>query len=175
MQIEMLAANDRDQASEGLAAVLLDCVDGGASVGFLAPLAAHQAKGFWRDALLAPTTLIWTASDSGRIVGTVQLKLATFPNAAHRAEVAKLLVHRDARGHGVGAALMAALEAEASHRGRTLLLLDTQTGSDAERLYRRLGWHQIGIVADHAATPDGRLGPTTLMANTLSAHGIRPR
>lgn len=110
--------------------------------------------------------------DSGRAVGVVQLwvvqlRVVGYPNGDHRADVAKLLVHRHHRGRGVAHALTERLEAEATARDRWLLMLDTQTGSPAEKLYERLGWQRLGVLDDHARTPDGTLEPTTVMHNRL--------
>ncbi len=152
-----------------LAAVLADCVDGGASIGFLAPFPTDRAEAWWEDVLADPDTLTWVAlDDDGAVVGCVRLQLGTPANGRHRAEVSKLLVHRDARGRGVASALMQRAEEEAARRGRTLLLLDTQSGSPAERLYVRQGWSVVGVVDDYAALPDGRLAGTTIMAKRLA-------
>ena len=156
------------QVLDGLALVLVDCVDGGASIGFLAPLTTAQARAWWELALADTDTATWVAVDAeGVVLGCVRLQLAAPANGRHRAEIAKLLVRRDARGGGVATALMRCAEEEAARRGRTLLLLDTQSGSPAERLYLRLGWSVVGVVKDYAALPDGRLAGTTLMVKRL--------
>lgn len=162
MRIEPAVLDDL----EDLAALLVDAVDGGASVGFLAGVTTGEAAHFWRTALVHQT---WVARSGDRLVGCVQLLPAKLPNGAHRAEVAKLLVHRSARGAGVGSALMAHLEQEARAQGRWLLQLDTETGSPAEGLYVRLGWQQLGVLADHAVRPQGGLAPTTFLWKRLSA------
>lgn len=114
------------------------------------------------------TTLTFVArADGSGAVGVVQLRLVNYPNGDHRADVAKLLVHRRARGRGVAHALMERVEAEAAARSRWLLMLDTQTGSPAEGLYERLGWQRYGRLEDHARTPDGTLEPTTFMMKRL--------
>ncbi len=157
-------ASDVDE----LADVLVDCVAGGASVGFVAPFGHDEAQSWWRSALADPGTVTWVArEDSGRVVGVVRLVLAGQANGRHRAEVSKLLVHRDARGLGCAGLLMSAVEDGALSLGRTLLTLDTQTGSVAEGLYSRRGWKVVGVIDDYALTPDGRLAPTTLMAKQL--------
>lgn len=163
MQID--PATDADVP--GLAAVLLDCVAGGASVGFLAGLSDEDAEGFWRRALPGATTWVARLDSPGPVVGVVQLYPATLPNGTHRADVAKLLVHRSVRGRGVATALMSRLEREAFQRGRWLLLLDTESGSPAQRLYERSGWQVVGVVQDHAVRPDGRLAPTTFLSKRL--------
>jgi len=104
---------------------------------------------------------------TGRAVGVVQLRLVMYPNSDHRADVAKLLVHRQARGRGIAGALMERLEAEATALDRWLLMLDTQTGSPAEAMYERMGWRRLGVLDDHARTPDGTLEPTTFMTKRL--------
>ena len=147
-----------------LAEILADAVAGGASVGFVWPFTLADARAWWgtfESEIAAGRIVLLGAFRDNALVGTVQLRLAAYPNARHRAEVAKLLVHRRARGLGVARALMARIEDEGRALGRTLLLLDTQTGSDAERLYRALGYQCTGVVPGHAALPDGRLMPTT--------------
>jgi GNAT superfamily N-acetyltransferase len=152
----------------GLAEVLADCVAGGASVGFLWPLPVEEARRWWDGVITDGTTLTWAAvDDTGTVVGCVRLALGAPANGRHRAEISKLLVHRSARGKGLATALMASAEQEAIRRGRSLLLLDTQTGSPAERLYARSGWAVVGVVDDYAALPDGRLAGTTIMAKRL--------
>jgi GNAT superfamily N-acetyltransferase len=163
-----LAAVDGPFVETGLADVLVDCVAGGASVGFVTPFGHDEARQWWREALRDPYGLTWVAiQDDGRIVGVVRLMLATQPNGTHRAEVSKLLVHRDARGQGCAAQLMSAVEEGARELGRSVLTLDTQTGSPAEGLYERRGWRRVGVIDDYATTPDGQLAPTTIMAKRL--------
>jgi acetyltransferase len=165
----LLSPEQFDSATGALAEVLIDCVDGGASVGFLAPLSRADAVAWWSESLRAPGTLTWVDHDpQGAIAACVQLLPASMPNGRHRAQVAKLLVHRRARGLGLAGRLMSALEAEAVRRGRTLLLLDTQTGSVAESVYLRWGWVPFGTVPDHAQQPDGRLADTTYMLRRLT-------
>jgi len=143
----------------GLADVLADCVAGGASVSFMPPFGHAAATDYFRKVAAevdrGETALIAARLDR-RIVGTVQLGLALPPNQPHRADVKKLLVHRAARGRGIGAALMSALENAARERGRTLLVLDTCEGGDAERLYARAGWSRVGVIPGYALYPDGR-------------------
>ncbi len=158
---------------EALADVLIDCVEGGASVSFMAPLARDRAVAFWRselDSAARGERIVLVAEDptAGRIVGTVQVVLAMPENQPHRAEVAKMLVRRDARRRGLGAELMRAAEAAARAAGRTLLVLDTATGGDAERLYARLGWRRCGLIPDYALLPHGGLCATTLFYRELT-------
>ncbi|WP_245194828.1 GNAT family N-acetyltransferase [Kitasatospora phosalacinea] len=154
-----------DARRDALADLLLDAVAGGASVGFLAGTGHREAADWWaglRPSVAAGSRLLWTAEDgTGRVLGTVSLVREEKPNGRHRAEVAKLLVHRDARGAGLGRRLLAHAERAARERGVTLLLLDTQTDSPAEHLYRTAGWTAFGTVPGHAAAPDGVLADTT--------------
>jgi GNAT superfamily N-acetyltransferase len=147
-----------------LASVLADCVNGGASVNFMLPYSAADAAEFFRKivpSIASDDTILLAAKIDGRIVGTVQLGLDTPPNQPHRAEVKKMLVHRAARGKGVGAALLSEVEARAKQKGRTLLVLDTAS-DDARRLYERGGWQRLGNIPDYALLPDGALCDTTI-------------
>lgn len=144
---------------EDLAEILEDCVAGGASVNFLAPYSKQQATDFFRKLIgevERGDIVILVALSGGRIVGTVQLDLAMPPNQLHRAEVKKLLVHRRARGQGIGSALMGQIESEAKARDRTLLVLDTAVEGGAEGLYARAGWLKAGVIPNYALWPDGR-------------------
>lgn len=155
-----------------LSTVLIDCVEGGASVSFMAPLARGKADAFWSrvvDGVAAGERLLLVAEDpgDGAIVGTVQLVLDLPENQPHRADLAKMLVHRRARRRGVAAALLRAAEAAGLDAGRTLLVLDTVTGGDAERLYSRMGWTRVGVVPRYALMPDGRPCDTTIFYRQL--------
>jgi GNAT superfamily N-acetyltransferase len=146
-EIVSLRAPVADAALEQLADVLVDCVEGGASVSFMSPFPHDQALVFFRkvaNSVAAGDTVLLAAKLNGRIVGTVQLGLDTPPNQPHRADVKKMLVHRSARGNGIGAALMAEVEEEARRHGRWLLVLDTVPGENGHRLYLRAGWTQTG-------------------------------
>ena len=152
-----------------LADVLVDCVGGGASVGFLPPLDHRRAVDVWLEQAVGVddgTAPVLVARVDDRVVGTVQLKLAQFENQSHRADVAQLLVHSSARRRGIAEALIAALEAHARAEGRWLLVLDTLDGSDAGRLYRRLGWSAAGSIPDYALVPGGS-APTTIFWKRL--------
>lgn len=158
-----------DAAARGLAEVLLDCVQGGASVGFMWPLAPEQALGFWQrigPAVAAGDRALLVAEDAHGIVGTVQLVLAQPDNQPHRADLAKMLVHRRGRCRGVGAALMQAAEALARECGKSLLVLDTAS-AEAERLYRRAGWVYAGEIPGFALAPEGGLCATRLYYRQL--------
>jgi GNAT superfamily N-acetyltransferase len=147
-----------------LAGVLADCVAGGASVGFMAGFGLAEASLYFRrvfDEVAAGKTVLLAARDGRKIVGTVQLGLDTMPNQPHRADVKKLLVHRAARGKGVGERLMRDIERFARHHGRSLLVLDTVTDSAGYRLYERIGWQRVGAIPDYALFPDGTFCETT--------------
>lgn len=141
-----------------LAGLLVDAVESGAAVSFLAPLSVEQAEAWWRATLttLRAGAIILVVRDERGIVGTVQLQPAWAPNQPHRAEVVKLLVHRRARGAGLGAALMAAIESAARSAGFRLLTLDAKLGGVADRLYRRLGWCVAGTIPRFAFDTDAK-------------------
>jgi GNAT superfamily N-acetyltransferase len=163
-------ARSLDGLTDGLAEVLADAVDGGASVGFVAPFSPDDAARWWRSLAADIETgkvILLIAREGNRVVGTVQLRLAPLPNSRHRAEVAKLLVHRDVRRRGIARQLLAAIEEVARRQGRTLLVLDTISGSEADLLYRALGWVEVGSVPNYAAMPDGSLAPTTIFYREL--------
>lgn len=153
-----------DKQIEGLAEVLIDCVEGGASVSFMHPLSRAEASAFWRRVARDVATggrALLIAEDAHGICGTVQLILDLPPNQPHRADVAKMLVHRRARRQGIAAALMRAAEATARDCGKTLLVLDAVTGGDAARLYEKLGWHRAGDIPEYALMPMGGYCSTT--------------
>ncbi|MEU2109501.1 GNAT family N-acetyltransferase [Streptomyces sp. NPDC019507] len=169
-----LDAGELARTAPRLADLLLDAVDSGASVGFLAPLGRADAESWWHahvPAVAEGGRVIWAARDGERVVGTVSVGFTAYPNGRHRAEIAKLLVHREARGRGLGRALLTAAEQGAAERGATLLVLDTETGSPAEGLYRSAGWTAAGVIPGFAADPAGTLRPTTLFYKQLVAEG----
>jgi GNAT superfamily N-acetyltransferase len=159
-----------DGEIEQLSDVLIDCVEGGASVSFMLPLARATAVSFWQDVAAGVARgeriLVVAEDGAGRIVGTVQVIFAQAENQPHRADVAKMLVHRRARRHGVGAALLTAAENAAREAGKSLLVLDTASG-DAERLYARLGWQRCGVVPAYALLPGGGFCDTTFFFRVL--------
>ncbi len=170
IKIRALSRAEALAAQTRLVELLRDAVDNGASVGYLAPLAAEEAAGYWAPLIAAldpAQRRLLTAEIDGIIAGTVQLVLESRPNGNHRAEVAKLLVHTSFRRRGVATALMHALETEARAAGRTLLVLDTQTGEPAETLYFALGYTRTGTVPGYARNPDGRLAPTSFLYKVL--------
>jgi GNAT superfamily N-acetyltransferase len=162
--IEHLTTPVSDEDIRALADVLADAVDSGASVSFMAPFSREQAESWWRELLtgLRPRSILLVARDERGIVGTVQVQPAWPANQPHRGDVAKMLVHRRARGKGIGTALMRAVEEHARSAGFTLLTLDTVRGDAAERLYEREGWTRVGVIPDYALYPDGRLCDTVV-------------
>jgi GNAT superfamily N-acetyltransferase len=160
----------------GLAAVLNDCVAGGASVSFMLPMSLEKASAYWRSLAAGVERgeyLVFAAvAGTGEIVGTITLALKQPENQPHRADVAKMLVHRRGRRQGVGARLLAAVEAAALAAGKTLLVLDTAS-ADAERLYARAGWQRVGVIPDYALWPGGGLCPTTVFYKRLKSEPSR--
>jgi GNAT superfamily N-acetyltransferase len=158
-----------DAQLRGLAQVLIDCVEGGASVSFMHPLPLSKALAFWQrvaDDVAHGARALLVAEDAGGIVGTVQVVLEQPENQPHRADVSKMLVHRRARRRGIGAALMQAAEQAAHAAGKSLLVLDTAS-NDAERLYIRMGWTLAGIIPDYALLPRGGLCSTSIYYRRL--------
>jgi GNAT superfamily N-acetyltransferase len=159
-----------DNQIEGLADVLIDCVEGGASVSFMYPLSRESAVSFWRgvaQSVASHERALLVAEDSQGFCGTVQLIFDLPENQPHRADLAKMLVHRRARRQGLGAALMRAAEATARECGKTLLVLDAVTGGDAARLYERLGWQRVGDIPRYALFPRGGFCSTTYFYRNL--------
>lgn len=171
IEVRRLEGDELEDHLDGLAAVLADCVAGGASVSYLAPFSHADARaafaGFAAD-VAAGRRLILAAFADGEVVGSVQVVLAVPPNQPHRAEIAKLLVRRSARRQGIARLLMEHAEAEARAEGKTLLVLDTVTGDAAERLYTRLGWTRVGVIPGYALYPDGRPCDTTVFWKRVS-------
>jgi GNAT superfamily N-acetyltransferase len=164
---------------EMLGGILHACVHDGASVSFVLPFSPNDAKAFWRDqvlpAILEGTRRVLLARLAGRIVGTVQLDLATPPNQPHRTEVKKLLVHPDARRRGIARSLMAAVEEQAQEARRTLLTLDTVTGGAAELLYLSMGYIAAGTIPRYALNFDSTgIESTTVMYKELSPNRSAP-
>ena len=158
-----------DAQIEGLVDVLIDCVQGGASVSFMWPLTRERARAFWQRVargVAAGERALVIAEDAEGVCGTVQLILDQPENQPHRADLAKMLVHRRARRRGLGAALMRAAEAAARDCGKTLLVLDTAS-DDAERLYEREGWVRVGVIPGYALLPHGGPCATTYFYRNL--------
>lgn len=153
-----------------LAAIMVAAVAGGASIGFMAGYGQIEAEHWWRARFAAARVaeiIILVAEDGDGVTGTVTLVPATMPNQLHRADVAKMMVAPRARRLGVGAALLAAVEDLARRLGRTTLVLDTISGSDAARLYERGGWERVGEIPAYALMPDGAMAPTTYYSKRL--------
>ena len=170
--IRLLSAAEARAALPDLCDVLADCVNGGASVGFMQPYGAADALPYWQgvaDSVESGATLLFAVAIESRVVGTVQVGAAQMPNQPHRGDLKKLLVHSSARGKGLARLLMEAAEREAARIGKTLLVLDTATGSDAEAIYPRLGWERVGVVPDYALWPQGGFCDTTIFYKRISA------
>jgi GNAT superfamily N-acetyltransferase len=170
--IRIRTAGHEPELVPALADVLIDCVEGGASVSFMSPLSREKALAFWQgviDAVGRGERLLLVAEDgAGTVHGTVQVVLNLPENQPHRGDLCKMLVHRRARRYGLGAALVKAAEEAARQAGRTLLVLDAVTGGDAERLYTRLGWQRVGVIPNYALFPDGRPCATTYFYRELA-------
>ncbi|MCZ4090713.1 GNAT family N-acetyltransferase [Sinorhizobium psoraleae] len=177
INIRLLCEEETRAALPALAEILSDCVEGGASVGFMQPFPPKDASPFWEGvaaAVARDDVVLIVAEVNGRIVGTVQLGIGTMPNQPHRADVKKLLIHRDARGLGLARRLMERAEIEAMRRGRRVLVLDTATGEPAEAIYERFGWLRAGVVPDYALMPDGRYCGTTFFYKHLAPYCMIP-
>jgi GNAT superfamily N-acetyltransferase len=169
--IRRLDARQAESCIADLSCLLIDCVEGGASVSFMAPLSRTRADSFWLEVnarVAAGTCALLIAELDGSLVGTVQIVMAAAENQPHRADLAKMLVHRKARRHGIGRALILTAEDLARSLGKTLLVLDTVTGGDAERLYKALGWTVVGRVPNYALFPDGQPCDTTIFYKQLA-------
>jgi acetyltransferase len=169
--IEPFPANPTAAELAGLAALLRDAVEGGASVGFMVPLPEDEVSRFWTDVLAevaAGHRLLLVAREAGRVIGGIQLELAQRPNSRHRAEVQKLLVLRSHRGRGIGSALMAVAEDFARLQRRTLLVLDTSATGNAIGLYTRCGYTRVGVIPRYAKDPDGPFIDTVVYYKDLT-------
>jgi GNAT superfamily N-acetyltransferase len=168
--IRALDATASRAAIPALSEVLSDCVHNGASVSFMLPFPPAESEGFWQgvaQGVARHDRILLVAEDEDKIIGTVQVVFAPQPNQPHRADISKMLVHSSARRQGLGEALMRAAEDAARTAGKTVLVLDTVTGTPAYRLYARLGWSVVGEVPDFALYPDGRLCPTTFFYKNI--------
>ena len=170
--VRRVGANEASGYVEALADVLIDCVEGGASVSFMLPISRATAVGFWTrvaHGVARNERILLVAEDAGgKVVGTVQVIVDQPENQPHRADVAKMLVARRARRQGVAQRLMAAADEAARNAGKSVLVLDTVTGGDAERLYARAGWQRVGVVPNYALMPDGTLCGTTFFHKQLA-------
>lgn len=170
--IRTLEASEAEARLGELADILVDAVAHGASVNFMAGFSAEEGGAFWRGQIAGLATgekRLFVADDGERLVATAVLTLAHQPNAPHRAEVGKMLVLSSARRQGLGRLLLTSVELAAAEAGRTLLLLDTESGSAGDLLYRSCGWTEIGRVPGHAFRPDGRLAETTMFYKQLAS------
>jgi GNAT superfamily N-acetyltransferase len=170
VEIRCLTAAEGRQHLGALATVLLDCVEGGASVSFMASLSKAGAESYFEDVVAGVQEgdrILLAAFFDSSLVGTVQILTSMPPNQPHRADVAKLLVLRAARGQGIGSRLMEEVERVSRQAGKTLLVLDTATGDRAERLYVHLGWTRLGVIPGYAMYPDGTWGDTTFFWKRL--------
>lgn len=150
--------------------ILIDSVDGGALIGHVLPVDRAAVEAYWKGVAASAKSgerVLICATVGSELAGTVQLYLSPEPNAPHRGEVYKLLVHREFRNRGIGEALMGAVEREAFRHGRSLLLLDTVQGGAGERLYRRMGWLEIGVVPKHFVDPWGTFSSSVYMMRYL--------
>jgi ribosomal protein S18 acetylase RimI-like enzyme len=166
-----LAGPELRRRSVGFVELLQDAIASGASVSFMAQTPREQLAAFWEKVageVESGATRVLASFEGERVIGTVQLKVAMPPNQPHRGEIAKLLVHRSARGRGLGAALMTEAEALARREGKTLLVLDTVADGDADRLYRKLGWTRLGEIPGYALMPDGALAATSIFYKQLA-------
>jgi GNAT superfamily N-acetyltransferase len=168
--IDILDSDNATQHLPRFSDILVDSVEGGALIGHVIPVNIATVASYWEDVIAsvgAGERLLLCATVDGQIAGTVQLYLSPEPNAPHRGEVYKLLVHRDYRNRGIGEALMRAVEIEARKHARSLLLLDTVQGGAGDRLYRRLGWLEIGVVQKHFVDPWGEFKSSVYMMRFL--------
>jgi GNAT superfamily N-acetyltransferase len=172
--IRTIPAPEAERRIDELAALLVDAVASGASVNFMQGFTLEEAAAFWRGQLSGiadGSRILFVAETAGAIVGTTVLTFAHQPNQPHRGEIGKMLVHSTQRRRGIGARLLAAAEESAKQAGRTLLVLDTETGSAGERLYTRCGWSKVGAIPDYALTTDGRLAAATIFYKDLRSSG----
>jgi ribosomal protein S18 acetylase RimI-like enzyme len=168
--IRRLSDAEAEALRPALCELLADSVESGASIGFLPPLPPSEAENYWQAVaadVAAGRRVLLVAEQDGAIVGAAQLEFAAKPNARHRAEVQKLLVHASQRGHGIAGALMREIEALARQHGRTLVYLDTKQGDTAERLYERWGYTRAGVIPNYAANAEGTLDSTVIFYKSL--------
>jgi ribosomal protein S18 acetylase RimI-like enzyme len=174
MKVELLSGTETLRRQSELTALMIDAVEHGASIGFTMPLAEAELERYWQevasDVASGGKELLVALDERGHVIGSAQLALVSRPNGRHRAEVQKVMVKHTLRGRGIGAALMARLEQEAQAGGRTVLFLDTSTGSSgATVFYRRLGYSFVGSIPNYAANPDGRLVANAIFYKLLPA------
>jgi ribosomal protein S18 acetylase RimI-like enzyme len=172
-RIETVSAKQASLHLDSLTRLLVDCVEGGASIGFMLPFEPGTAWTWWRGVIAAverdAVALLIAFDEKGRVAGSVQIALDGPCNQRHRGDIKKLMVHPTQREQGLGAALMQAAETRAQERGLSLLTLDTAVGDAGERLYARLGWQRAGIIPRYAQWPDGRFCATAIFYKELAA------
>ena len=177
--IRRVGMNEAMACVEALADLLIDCVEGGASVSFMLPIARQTAVSFWREVAQSVANneriLLIAETEEGSIIGTIQPITAQPENQPHRADVAKMLVARSARRRGIARRLLAAADEHARKAGKSVLVLDTVTGGDAEKLYERSGWMRVGTVPNYALMPDGTPCGTTFFHKQLTPFAPDPR
>ena len=169
--VDILTAEQGHAALPELNTLLIDTVTRGASIGFLPPLSEEESSAYWNsvlDKVAQQTVVLLVARQEGKVIGTVQLELATKPNARHRAEVQKLMVLQSQRGQGISKLLMGAIEGVAQEHKRTLLVLDTRQGDVAEQLYRKIGYIEAGVIPSYARNAEGALDATVLFYKLLA-------
>ncbi|HSL28120.1 MAG TPA: GNAT family N-acetyltransferase [Anaerolineales bacterium] len=173
MKIERVSPDEIGQVLAGLVNLLQDSVTGGASIGFLLPFTYEDGVAYWQEvaqALKTPYRVLLVANEDEKIIGSVQLDLASRPNGGHRAEVSKLMVHSSCRNRGIAQALLGAVEQAAREARRTTLVLDTREGDPSERLYLKMGYVRAGTIPDYARSTDGSLHATVFMYKLLQQH-----
>ena len=171
IEVRQLSSLEARHHLSQLAAILVDCVEGGASVSFMSPFTQSDAEAFFENVIAAvhrKERILIAAFHDDKPVGTVQVIIATPPNQPHRGEIAKMLVHRSTRGQGIAVQLLQHAEQAAREAGKTLLNMDTVTGGVAERIYQRCGWTKAGVIPNYALMPDGTPCDTTIFWKDLS-------
>jgi ribosomal protein S18 acetylase RimI-like enzyme len=171
LQLRTLSGEDIHAHMADLTSILIDCVEGGASVSFMAGISTRQASEFFEnvsESVCRKERIVVAAFSDEVLAGSVQVITSMPENQPHRAEISKLLVARSARRQGIGGALMRHAEELSRLAGKTLLVLDTSTGSDAERLYQRLGWRTVGVIPNYSLLPNGVPCGTTIFWKELS-------
>lgn len=169
-KVERLSEEQAKAILPDLAALLQDCVHGGSSVGFIPPLSSDTAEEYWLETLKEITQgkrLLLVSTEAEEITGSVQLALVTKQNGLHRAEVQKLLVHSRFRNRGIARLLLRTLDDVARAEGRTLLVLDTERGSVAEKLYEKCGYARAGVIPRYARNTGGSLIDTVVFYKLL--------
>lgn len=170
VRVRTLSPDEATRAIPRLAALLVDAVASGASVNFMAGFSQTEAEAFWHgqmDGIRAGQRLLLVAETDGAIMGTVIVRFASQPNQQHRADVNKMLVDSRQRRRGIGRRLLDGAEAAAHAAGRTLLVLDTETGSSGHRLYAATGWVEVGTIPGYALSPDGHASGATIFYKTI--------